>query len=514
MSGAEGGHEPIARSVGTVLPFYGERDIDAVQPRLLLLSYHFPPGQSAGALRWQKMARLAAERGWGLDVVTLDPASLGAVDESRLLELPPGTRVYGAAERMLGVERLERVLWTRLRGRPHASAAAPVRARRENPVVRPRSPDSLAPDEIRWWPSDGRGLRRAYHAWRHVARDRAWASEARRVGERILDTRLHRAVISCGPPHMVHDAGRALAGDAGLPFVMDLRDPWSLPRRIPAAHASPLFFRLSRWFERRAVRAAALVVTNTDAVRDAMRSCADVDPARFLTVTNGFDEEPIPRVPVGRRFVIAYAGGIYLDRDPRPLLRAASQVVRELSLAPEDFGVELIGAAEGFGGVSIAQMAREEGLDGYVTCGPRRSRAEALAFLASARMLVSLPQDSAYAIPSKVFEYMQFDAWLLALAEPESPVARLLRDSPADVVAPDDTSSLARVIRARVEQHARGERPEPAASRARFSRRHQATLLLDAIEQIAGSPVAPASALMRSRRDEPARVTDAASSLS
>lgn len=489
------------------VPFHGPDSAGTARPRLLLLSYHFPPGHSAGALRWQKMASIVAERGWELDAVTLDPSSLLVTDESRLRELPAGTRVYGVRERRLAIERIEDSVWTLLRDRaraPDASAAAGAQAPLpDRATARPRTADSLAPEEIRWWPRDGRGLRRAYHAWLLVTRDRAWAREARRVGERVLDSRLHRAVITCGPPHMIHDAGSALARAARLPHIMDLRDPWSLPRRIPEAHASPLFFRLARRYEQRAVGGAALVVTNTDAVRDAMRARARVGSERFLTVTNGFDEEPVPSVTVGRRFVIAYAGGIYLDRDPRPLLRAAARVVRELSLSPEDFGVELIGA-EGFGGVSLARIAREEGLDGYLTCWPRRPRADALAFLASARMLVSLPQDSAYAIPSKVFEYMQFDAWLLVLAEPGSPAAQLLRDGPADVVAPDDTDALARVLRTRYEQHARGERPERGSGRTRFSRRHQATVLVDAIEQVVGAAGGPPDEPESPRRGLPA----------
>ena len=52
--------------------------------RLLLITYSFPPDQAIGALRWQKLAGFAAERGWGLDVVALDPAQLTSTDETRL----------------------------------------------------------------------------------------------------------------------------------------------------------------------------------------------------------------------------------------------------------------------------------------------------------------------------------------------------------------------------------------------------------------------------------------------
>src|SRR4029453_11583328 len=63
--------------------------------RLFLFSYHFPPDTAAGALRWQKLANHAAKRGWGLDVLTRDPAELERADPSRLRELPPGVRVFG-----------------------------------------------------------------------------------------------------------------------------------------------------------------------------------------------------------------------------------------------------------------------------------------------------------------------------------------------------------------------------------------------------------------------------------
>ena len=65
------------------------------EARLLLISYHFPPAQTVGALRWEKFSDYAAERGWAMDVVTLDPASLKAPDRRRLAALPPGIRVYG-----------------------------------------------------------------------------------------------------------------------------------------------------------------------------------------------------------------------------------------------------------------------------------------------------------------------------------------------------------------------------------------------------------------------------------
>ena len=63
--------------------------------RLLLISYHFPPCREVGARRWQQLSKFAIERGWTLDVVTLDPANLGPPDWATLKEVPAGVRPPG-----------------------------------------------------------------------------------------------------------------------------------------------------------------------------------------------------------------------------------------------------------------------------------------------------------------------------------------------------------------------------------------------------------------------------------
>ena len=106
-------------------------------------------------------------------------------------------------------------------------------------------------------------------------------------------------------------------------------------------------------------------------------------------------------------------------------------------------------------------------------------------FLAQSTMLVSLPQDSDLAIPAKIFEYVQFSAWLLALATPESAAGLLLDGSGADRVSPDDVNGIAAVLRDRVQQFRAGIRPPRLADHdSRFSRRTQAKHLLDAIEGV------------------------------
>ena len=77
-------------------------------------------------------------------------------------------------------------------------------------------------------------------------------------------------VVTSAPPHWTHDAGRRIAAALRVPFVMDMRDPWSLFEQLMERLASPLTFYFTRTREERGVKAASLVVANTEQARRAL----------------------------------------------------------------------------------------------------------------------------------------------------------------------------------------------------------------------------------------------------
>ena len=452
--------------------------------RLLLVSYHFPPGRSVGALRWEKLAGLAAERGWGLDVVTLDPGSVPAPDWTRLAGLPAGIRVYGVPSCLHPAERLVRLLWRACRGLERLMPRhASLPQNRVPSAVDDLTRAGLVPRRhVRWRVTAPRDYVRGFEAWLDFAHESAWSRAAGLTALRLAQPGVHQVVVTSGPPHMVHQAGRLVSRRTGSPHVMDMRDPWSLRATAAVSQASPAWFWLARRYERTAVARAALVVTNTEPLRIAMQALYPNARSRVITVLNGCDEESMPSSPAGRRFTIAYAGSIYLDRNPSMVFRAAARVVRELQLTPEQFGFEFVGGVDGFGGVPLEVMARDEGLAGYVRTQAALPRREALALLAQAAMLLSLPQSAPLSIPSKIFEYMQFHAWLLVLAQRDSATELLLRGTAADVVEPHDLAGIGDVLRTRYLQFAAGARATPVGADGRFSRRAQAGILFAALE--------------------------------
>lgn len=454
------------------------------RPRLLVVSYHFPPDPAVGGLRWQKLAHHAVERGWQVEVISLDPFTLPRRDEDRLADLPPGTVIHHVSLPPARFAELPSRLWRLLR--PAGRASRP-------PSAGARVAGSRAATELRWWPRGGRDLARAYFAWVDRERGARWGRAVADRARTLLASRSFDAIISCGPPHPPHREVARFAAAEGIPFVLDLRDPWSLLQRLPEAVASPWWLAWARADERRAIAASRLVVTATDAHRDRLRARHPVHARRIITVRNGCDEDPLPVRQRPARFTIAYTGSVYLDRDPAPFFRAAGRVVRELGLSPDDFGIEFMGEVATFDGVPVATLAAREGLEGHFRAHPPRPRREALEFLADAAMLLLLPQDSDMAIPAKLFEYARFPAALLVLATPESATGALLRDTTADLVAPEDIAGIADALRRRFEEFRRGVVPAPVAGDGRLSRSAQARILLDALEGVVAAAPTPHS---------------------
>src|SRR5438094_327731 len=148
-------------------------DTAAHEHRLLLITPHFPPNAGSGSLRWQKLSRYIAARGWGLDVIMLDPAEIEFSDAAPVKELPPGIQVFGVRSERPRLERFIRRVW-QLWGRspapttdlPLASAATQPRVERPSPGVRP---ESLRRSDIRWFARSPRDLVRAFTSWVYFA---------------------------------------------------------------------------------------------------------------------------------------------------------------------------------------------------------------------------------------------------------------------------------------------------------------------------------------------------------
>jgi glycosyltransferase involved in cell wall biosynthesis len=267
---------------------------------------------------------------------------------------------------------------------------------------------------------------------RHCAPEAHWLWPAKRACERMIAEHRPAAILTSSPPGCVHLLGRRLRKRHGLPWLADFRDPWVTNIRWPRLTFG---VRFARWLEARVMRQANLLIANTPLNQRGWADAYPQEAHKMVTITNGFDPERFvdahdsdrAESGAGGELTMLHAGELYSERDPRPLLGA----LRELQAGgkPLSMRVDFVGRQSG-GLFDFTQEVRDRGLEKVVRLEEQMPYAEAIRRMmrADILLLVHAP-DSLIGVPAKLYEYLGAGRPILALAELDSDIAWVLRES-------------------------------------------------------------------------------------
>jgi Glycosyl transferase 4-like domain/Glycosyl transferases group 1 len=366
----------------------------------LFVVFHYPPeASSSGVLRTLKFSRYLEEFGWRVTVLTLRRDAYAVTDEKLEAQIPETVKVVRTAF---------------LHTKRHIS-------------VRGRYPAILAvPDAwIGWYP---------------------WAVAAGRelVAEDPADL-----VFSTSPHPTAHLIARTLSKRAGVPHVIDFRDPWYEDPPEPGTPA--IVQKFAPWLERKVVTSAAHAVTSTVELRDLLRARYSNDPPeKFTAILNGYDEADFAALPdlqrtASERMLVVHAGNINASfRNPCPLLQAIARAGRQGRLDPARMLLRFIGGGPHADSERMKQCVANTGLAGSVEFLPRVPYGEALAELAKADLLLLLQasEDTISLVPAKLYEYLRSLRPVLALVLPGATTEVLARTGGGWVASPRNETEL------------------------------------------------------------------------
>jgi len=138
-----------------------------------------------------------------------------------------------------------------------------------------------------------------------------WVNGAIEVGQRASQG--VDLIVATMSPFESGEVAQALARQAGIPWVADLRDPWALDEMQQYPTAVHLNLELRKM--ERLLSTAALVVMNTPEAAAVVRErFASLDPAKVISITNGFDAEDFSGEPTPRtdgKFRIVHTGYLH-----------------------------------------------------------------------------------------------------------------------------------------------------------------------------------------------------------
>lgn len=403
--------------------------------RVLVVTGHFPPDASVGALRPQKFVKHLPEFGWTPHVLTVEERYHSALDPSRLADV-------GSAQ----------VFRTRVLPSPWAVLLG-ARGALFRAFGRGRALEDRADRNVRMSFQErdrvsggfGSSLRRLVLSLGRLPDDKiGWLLTGTIRGLRIIRRESIEALLTSGPPHTAHLIGLWLKRLTGRRWVAELRDPWVENPGKPGSFRSTLSDRLDARMERAVVHAADVVILLTDRSRDSFVRRYPREPAgKFVTLTNGFDADDFEALePPAHEpdFTIAHVGTLYFRRSPKALFEAVARLVREGKIPASGLRVVLAGEiADGH----VSEVATA-GLGDMIVATGRVSHQQALAWMLRADLLCLFAQGQPEQIPAKAFEYLAAGPPVLAITG-EGATGDLVLKSGGSVV-PDEPWAIADAI--------------------------------------------------------------------
>jgi glycosyltransferase involved in cell wall biosynthesis len=262
---------------------------------------------------------------------------------------------------------------------------------------------------------------------------------ARRAAVRVAKRDGVSVVWTTSYPYSAHLVGAHVKQALGVPFVADLRDPWTLnfvhEQKLAPARAA------ERALERYVFAHADRIVVTTESLADAYRAVYPAIADRFVTIRNGFEPVELPprRVGDGPKRLVHF-GHVYSQRTLAPVLRSLARIdAHDIVL-------------DNLGRLSDADRALTHslGLDAIVNAREPLPYLEGLASLRTADALL-LPawgtDRGALLLPGKLYDYLLAGAPIVAIGR-NAELARILAHTRTGVlVDPDDASGLDRALR-------------------------------------------------------------------
>lgn len=466
---AEGAGRPAALS-----PEVSSSDPEGGGRAVLVITYRWPPQGGGGVQRTLKFVKYLARRGWCPVVHTVSNPFTDLWDPGLESEVPPGVPVYRTPT--VEFEALESGL-TSLGRRARDLAAAVRRGGRatvrngagggEASPKRDDASVAAAGERAARLARGGRLARLQDLVWsRLLVPDPqiAWLPGA--LARSLSIARRHRvaAIYTSAPPQSVNVLALELERRTGLPWVADLRDPWTsgLHRNQWYPDNPGRRAREEAWERAIFERARHVVVVNEAAREEFLAKVPGCPPDRISVITNGFDPadfahvSPTPRFLEAGRLHVTVTGHVETMFDLGPFFEAVRQVVTESAADREMLRIDFVGTKRQ---PRYDAWIAGQGLGDVIRFHPYVPHRDSVQYLADSQVLMlcmtPVKEYGAVKILGKMCEYLYTRKPVLALTIPGVTSRILERAGVGVTVDPNDVAWMKTVLkRFLVEQRA------------------------------------------------------------
>lgn len=438
--------------------------------RVLIISYYWPPTGGSGVQRWVKFAKYLPSEGWQPVIYTPENPEQLAVDHSLEAEIPAEAEIVKT--RIVEPYELYKKF---LKRSGHSKEAVEV-----NPV---NAQNKSALQKIAMWV---RG-----NLFRPDPRC-MWIRPSVKFLKKYLEEHPVDLIVSTGPPQSMHMIGMKLAGETGLPWIADFRDPWTKIFYFKHLSMTAATERWHKKMEKKVLDNATVVVAVSPLVQQEFQAMTKT-PVRLIT--NGFDEcdfagETCHDAAGGKDkdFTLTHTGLFAADGNPTTLWEVLAEKCKEDKVFRKYLRIKLIGKTDR----QITESIEAAGLGESLTDMGYQPHEKAVEEQRKASLLIlPLRKEPEYkaVLPGKLFEYLASSRPVLGIGQPDGAMSMILDSTKTGKVLEwNDKESIASFIDDCWERHKVGNLMVEDADISQFTRRSLTRRMAELFEEV-GSPI-------------------------
>ena len=386
-----------------------------MKPKLLVISYWFPPFQAMGTYRVASFVRAFADAGWHVAVVA-PRDSVWAHYGLRGVPVPDCELCRTPAASWAVV--LRRLSLGTLKGGAQTTGGQNVGGGRLKRFLYSLYNNWLCyPDECRPW---------------------LWFGMRKAV--RFGVTFRPDAILSSAMPASAHVIAARIQSELNVPWIADYRDLWTRHETRPRPRRHERRF---QELEDKTIRNASVLTTVS---RQYARVLETNTGKSCRIVYNGFEPSDLPMRSLRQpnQFTILYTGMIYPDQQhPERFLHGLKQFVDAEQLSPEQVRFVYMGASD----ETVHDLAAVTATQPFCDIRCSQPRQDALHHQQEASVLLFLACDTTGWIPGKLFEYLANGKPILSVGARNEEIGELLDLCPRSEHCPD-AEAVSRVLRA------------------------------------------------------------------
>ena len=399
---------------------------NAESQKILIFCSHYPPGPKVGGVaRVSKLVKYLSDLGWSSVIVTsrlgeTDPHSselyAEVSDKSIVYRLPllyPGRIIKIVANTistcLKGPERLYKIFSGTLN-------VSDKTIDNQQGEILSRADQYFFPDIAVFWGVVA-GIAGIKYAKKHQP----------------------RIVLATAPFHSSLISAFLTAKFSGLPFVIDLRDPWTT-NPFATAKKFKILEKLEGALERIIFQSATKIICVHSNFIEPIILKHGLSVDKFTVIPNGYDEDDFKDVEAVKfqKLTIVHAGSFYPGRTPDIFMQALEIISKKTPNVLSDWDVRFIGSPGDYTG-GDSEFSLKCGIHNM----GHLSHTETIKNMAGADILLLLPGVGATTLTGKIFEYMAIKKPIFCISH-KGAASEIIEEFDIGVTA--DLCSLADVV--------------------------------------------------------------------